>query len=57
MTGIQNLHSPNRNLFYPSVGLSALLSEMVKLPEVISYAKIRGSYTVVASSFSDRFLY
>ena len=28
---------------------------MVKLPEVISYAKIRGSYTVVASSF-DRFL-
>ena len=32
-----------------------LLSEMVKLPEVISYAKIRGSYTVVASSF-DRFL-
>lgn len=28
---------------------------MVKLPEVITFAKIRGSYTVVASSF-DRFL-
>ena len=47
--------SKQKSFFYPSVGLSALLSEMVKLPEVISYAKIRGSYTVVASSF-DRFL-
>ncbi len=28
---------------------------MIKLPEFISYAKIRGSYTSVASSF-DRFL-
>ena len=47
--------SKQKSFFYPSVGLSALLSEMVKLPEVISYAKIRGSYTVVASFF-DRFL-
>ncbi len=47
--------STAKSFFYPSVGLSAILSEMVKLPEVISYAKVRGSYTVVASSF-DRFL-
>ena len=53
MTGIQNSHSPNKNRSF--IRQSALLSEMVKLPEVISYAKIRGSYTVVASSF-DRFL-
>lgn len=43
------------SFFYPSVGLSAVLTEMIKLPEFISYAKIRGSYTSVASSF-DRFL-
>lgn len=43
------------SFFYPSVGLSAVLSEMMSLPEWITYAKVRGSYTVVASSF-DRFL-
>ncbi|WP_300938948.1 TonB-dependent receptor [Bacteroides acidifaciens] len=47
--------SKQKSFFYPSVGLSALLSEMVELPELITYAKVRGSYTVVASSF-DRFL-
>lgn len=41
--------------FYPSVGLSAVLSEIFDLPEFITYAKLRGSYTIVASSF-DRFL-
>lgn len=47
--------SNQSSFFYPSVGLSAVLSEMFKLPEFITYAKVRGSYTVVASSF-DRFL-
>mgnify|MGYP002233149873 FL=1 len=47
--------SDQPSFFYPSVGLSAVLSEMFDLPEVITYAKVRGSYTVVASSF-DRFL-
>lgn len=47
--------SKHPSFFYPSVGLSAVLSDMLELPEVISYAKIRGSYTIVASSF-DRFL-
>lgn len=47
--------SAQPSFFYPSVGLSAVLSEMFELPEVITYAKVRGSYTVVASSF-DRFL-
>lgn len=48
-------YSKHPSFFYPSVGLSAVLSYMLELPEVISYAKIRGSYTIVASSF-DRFL-
>lgn len=47
--------SHQSSFFYPSVGLSAVLSDMLTLPEFISYAKIRGSYTMVASSF-DRFL-
>ncbi|MGM9812970.1 MAG: SusC/RagA family TonB-linked outer membrane protein [Muribaculaceae bacterium] len=41
--------------FYPSVGVSAVLSEMIALPEFISYAKARASYTKVASSF-ERYL-
>lgn len=41
--------------FYYSAGLSSVLTEMFKLPKFISYAKVRGSYTLVASSF-DRFL-
>lgn len=36
--------------FYPSVGLSWVISETVKLPEWINYAKIRGSWAEVASS-------
>lgn len=47
--------SNQSSFFYPSVGLSAVLSEMMSLPEWLTYAKVRGSYTVVASSF-DRFL-
>ena len=47
--------SDQASFFYPSVGLSAVLSEMFELPEIITYAKVRGSYTVVASSF-DRYL-
>ncbi|MFH6945250.1 SusC/RagA family TonB-linked outer membrane protein [Flavobacterium sp. FlaQc-50] len=30
--------------FYPSVGLTALISEMVALPEFISYGKVRAAY-------------
>jgi TonB-linked SusC/RagA family outer membrane protein len=41
------LSPQNNSLFYPSVGGSFVLSEAFKLPEVISYAKIRGSYAQV----------
>ena len=33
--------------FYPSVGLSAIVSEMVTLPKAISFAKLRTSYSYV----------
>ena len=42
----------NESFFYPSVGLSSIISEMVKLPSCISYLKVRGSYTEVGSPVS-----
>lgn len=39
----------NDSYFYPSVGLTGLISQMVTLPELISFAKVRGSYSVVAN--------
>ncbi len=35
--------------FYPSVGVSAIVSDMVKMPKVISYVKVRASYAEVGS--------
>ena len=37
--------------FYPSVGLSAVLSSMFDAPEWLTYLKVRGSYTEVGSSY------
>lgn len=39
--------------FYPSVGVSTVISEYLKLPEVISFLKIRGSYANVKSAFTQ----
>jgi len=41
--------TPNESYSYPSVGLSLILNEALKLPDVISYAKVRGSYAEVAT--------
>lgn len=41
------LNPANWSFFYPSVGLSAVISDMIELPEVISFAKVRGSYAQV----------
>ncbi|MEY3737720.1 MAG: hypothetical protein RL544_498 [Bacteroidota bacterium] len=35
----------NQSYLYPAVGLSGIVSQMVKLPEVISYMKVRASYS------------
>ena len=42
--------TPTQSYFYPSVGLSFLLKQMVELPDVISYAKIRGTYAQVGNT-------
>lgn len=41
---------PEKSFFYPSVGLSGVLTEMLDLPEFINYLKVRGSYASVGSS-------
>ena len=46
------VNSSEESFFYPSVGLSSIISEMVKLPSCISYLKVRGSYTEVGSPVS-----
>lgn len=43
------VNSSEESFFYPSVGLSGIVSEMVKLPSFISYLKVRGSYTEVGA--------
>lgn len=41
--------TPKESYNYPSVGLSAVLSQALTLPNAISYAKIRGSYADVGN--------
>jgi TonB-linked SusC/RagA family outer membrane protein len=42
--------TPNKSYFYPSAGLSFILNQALTLPEVISYAKIRGTYAQVGNT-------
>lgn len=42
----------HESFFYPSVGMSAIISQMVQLPEFISYMKVRGSWASVGSTIS-----
>lgn len=39
----------NESYLYPSIGLSAVISQMVKLPDAISYFKVRASLTQTAN--------
>ncbi len=39
----------NDSYFYPSVGLTAIVSEMFTMPEAISFGKFRASYTQVGN--------
>ncbi|PXY39163.1 SusC/RagA family TonB-linked outer membrane protein [Flavobacterium cheongpyeongense] len=43
------MHPDNNTFTYPSVNSSFVLSEAVKLPEVISYAKLRASWGIVGN--------
>lgn len=44
------LPSTNTTYFYPSVSLSSAVNQYVKLPEVISYFKVRGSFASVRAA-------
>ncbi|MDH6305430.1 TonB-linked SusC/RagA family outer membrane protein [Parabacteroides sp. PF5-5] len=43
------LPSNDNSFFYPSVSLSGIITEMVKLPEAISFFKVRGSWAQVGN--------
>ncbi len=45
-------NTESASFFYPSVGMSALLSQMLKLPSWVSYLKVRGSWASVGSAIS-----
>lgn len=42
----------NQSFFYPSAGLSAVISKMTELPDFISYLKLRTSYALTGNSTS-----
>lgn len=48
----QLVNTKDEAIFYPSAGLSAVVSEFVKMPQWFSYLKLRGSYTEVGSPIS-----
>ncbi len=39
----------NNSFFYPSVGVSAILSEMIKMPKAISFAQVRTSWAATGN--------
>lgn len=43
-------YTPNGSYFYPSVGITTLLNEALRLPDFLSMAKIRASYAVVGNT-------
>lgn len=43
------LPAETRSYFYPSVSASLIMSEFIKLPELFSFWKLRGSWTVTKS--------
>lgn len=47
------LSPQNNHIFYPSVGGSFVLSDAVRLPEFINYAKLRGSWAQVGGGAPD----
>jgi TonB-linked SusC/RagA family outer membrane protein len=44
------LNPKSNSIFYPSVGASVILSEAIRMPEAISFAKLRGSWAQVGGA-------
>ncbi|MES2731369.1 MAG: SusC/RagA family TonB-linked outer membrane protein [Bacteroidota bacterium] len=51
---LSTLRTNNNSFFYPSVSLSAVLSDVIKLPTVISFLKLRGSYANVKGGLTEK---
>lgn len=45
-------YSKESSFFYPSVGVSAVVSQMVEMPKWLPYLKLRGSFASVGVSFA-----
>ena len=43
-------YTPNISYFYPSAGLSLILSQLMHLPKAISYAKVRATFAQVGNT-------
>jgi TonB-linked SusC/RagA family outer membrane protein len=60
LTGRQDwfstLNPGNNAIFYPSVGGSVILSDAVKLPAIISFLKLRGSWAQVGNATIDPYV-
>jgi TonB-linked SusC/RagA family outer membrane protein len=50
------LGEESAGFFYPSANLSVILSEKIKLPELISFLKVRTSYAAVGSGGDNPYL-
>jgi TonB-linked SusC/RagA family outer membrane protein len=46
------VNTDTNSYFYPSAGLSGIISQMVSLPDWINYGKVRASYAEVGSDIS-----
>jgi TonB-linked SusC/RagA family outer membrane protein len=46
------LPAANRSYFYPSVGLTSIISDLITLPEVVTFLKLRGSWAEVGNDTS-----
>ena len=47
----QLANSPQSSFFYPSAGLSAVISEMAEMPKAVNLLKVRGSYSSVGMPY------
>ncbi|MBC7920082.1 MAG: SusC/RagA family TonB-linked outer membrane protein [Ferruginibacter sp.] len=54
LDAISTLPKENNPYFYPSVSLSAVLSDVIKLPEPISFLKLRGSFANVKGGLTQK---
>jgi TonB-linked SusC/RagA family outer membrane protein len=61
-SALAHSESGDKSFFYPSVGLSGIISEMVKLPHWFTFLKARLSYTSVGTAYDpyitmERYVY